>query len=150
MSDYLSCMAFKNKFVLSTNFEISQEEIIKRNKLQFEKVDVTYNCVWKPTDDIKIDQPFVIVPIKNNYKLLEYTLTNFKNHNFFDHVNIILVDDRSSENIEAACEGYNISYLRIDNSKGFNFSMLNNIAALVSYNLGAKEIILWNSDLKIQ
>jgi GT2 family glycosyltransferase len=44
---------------------------------------------------------------------------------------------------------YPVSFLKTYNDVGFNFSMLNNIAASVCHKIGAKRIILWNSDLWI-
>ena len=147
MSDYLSCSAFSEEFILIPEFKIVQEEIIQTNKSQFEKKEVVYNCVWRPSKFCDVKLPFVVIPIRNNIELIKHTFENFKSHDFFGHCNIILVDDRSEENLEDVSTQYGVNYLRVDNSKGFNFSMLNNIAALIAHKLGGKELILWNSDL---
>jgi GT2 family glycosyltransferase len=60
--------------------------------------------------------------------------------------NIILIDDRSEVRLQSYLPK-TFSYLRIDNDKGFNFSMLNNIAAKLCFDLGCSEMVLWNSDL---
>ena len=89
------------------------------------------------------------MPIRDNSKLLRFTLSNFKKSNFFRYVNLIVVDDRSDEDLYSICKEYNTNYLKVDNDKGFSFSMLNNIASFVSHKLGAQKVVFWNSDLWI-
>ena len=150
MKDYFSCNFFNSDFKISSKFEVLQDEIVYVGGKHFKKIANTYRCQWVPNEGIRKELPFVLIPIKNNSNLIKYVFTNFKNNKFYDFCNIILIDDRSKENLQKIAKQFNVSYLRIDNNKGFNFSMLNNIAALVSHKLGAKEIVLWNSDLWLE
>lgn len=149
MKSYYSFDFNRDGFVLGDTFDIVQKEIkLKKemagSKSSFEILDVTYKCTWK---EKKFDnkKPTIIIPTKNMSKLLSKTILNLKNNDVFDICNIIIVDDNSTEDIESistAC-----CYLRIENDKGFNFSMLNNIACLICSKKGSKEVIFWNNDL---
>ena len=150
MESYFKCSLFKNKnFSLKDEFDFVQEEILHSEGNKFSKIEVQYKCKWDQKRDVDKSLPFAIIPIKDNLKLLEYTVSNFEKNNFLDFVNLIVVDDRSEEDIKSFCGDKNINYLRVDNEKGFNFSMLNNIASLVAHKLGGKQVIFWNSDLWI-
>ena len=153
MKLYYRCNLFEQEnFELKNCFEVFQNVLIwnsdKRltnGKVSFNKKEIKYFCRWRKQEDWDSQRPTIIIPTKDNIRLIEKTIQNLKQNNLLSHCNVILVDDRSSEDIEGLCG--EISYLRIDNDFGFNFSMLNNIAAKISHSLGNKEIILWNSDL---
>lgn len=141
---------FKNYLNINlNNFTIEQEEILLKNKTNlnlFLKEKISYECsftqiYWKNK------KPVILIPIRNNSKLLLYTIKNLLDNNINLNNNIIIIDDRSSEDLKSIVLENNLNYLRIDNKKGFNFSMLNNIGALIGLKLKSKEIILWNSDL---
>tara|TARA_R110002110_G_scaffold173488_1_gene376412 strand:- start:276 stop:1109 length:834 start_codon:yes stop_codon:yes gene_type:complete len=89
------------------------------------------------------------MPIRDNPDLLNYTLNNFKDSGLTKLTNIIVVDDRSTALLEEICTSFKVNYLRIDNKKGFNFSMLNNIPSYLVKKLGGKIVLFWNSDLWI-
>lgn len=153
MKLFFNCSLFEqDNFNLTNNFVVNQNELLLKNTLSeknhvFEKELISYDCNWIKNSDWSSDKPTIIIPIKDNLKLLSKTIKNLIEYNINKICNIIIVDDRSKENIKQETINNNLSYLRVDNKKGFNFSMLNNIAAFIAYKLGAKEIILWNSDL---
>jgi len=153
MKSYYNCSLFENKnFEITDSFIINQEEILLKNALtnnnfSFNKILVEYKCRWIKQLNWNSDLPTVIIPIKDNLELLQKTLINLNEHEITKMCNVIVVDDRSKNDIKNIVLNNNLSYLRVDNEKGFNFSMLNNIAAFLTYKLGGKEIILWNSDL---
>jgi len=148
---FCECNFFSEKFNESLNFKLNQKELVVKkyndNKASFEKKDVEYRCIWKKQPQWNDLFPTLIIPIRNNTKLLSITVENLKKNGITRKANIIIVDDRSEEGVEKIVLDNNLSYLRVDNEKGFNFSMLNNIAAKICYTMGVKEIVLWNSDL---
>jgi len=148
---FCECNFFSEKFDQSQNFKLNQKELIMKKysgeKASFEKRDVEYRCIWKKQKKWDNSLPTLIIPIRNNLKLLSITVENLKNNGIIQKSNIIIVDDRSEEEVEKIVLDNDLSYLRVDNDKGFNFSMLNNVAAKICHTLGIKEIILWNSDL---
>lgn len=153
MKSFYNCSLFENQqFEITENFTIQQEELLLKNALSnnnysFDKVLVNYECKWQKQKNWQNNVPTIIIPIKDNTDLLEKTAKNLISYNINKMCNVIIVDDRSIKDIKNIALTNNFSYLRVDNKKGFNFSMLNNIAAFISYKLGGKEIILWNSDL---
>lgn len=153
MKSFYSCSLFENtQFQITQKFTVQQQELLLKNALSnnnysFDKILVDYKCVWNKQNDWESNRPTVIIPIKDNLELLQKTAYNLIEYSINKICNIIIVDDRSTKDIKSIAINSNFSYLRVDNKKGFNFSMLNNIAAFVVYKLGGKEIILWNSDL---
>lgn len=149
-SSYYKCNLFEQKINNLEKFSFIQEEIVLKDTSKqnvFEKINVEYTCHFK-INNVQLGQkPVGIICIKDNSKLLEFTLNNLQQHQIFDAVDFIIVDDRSTENLQEITKKFPVAYLRIDNSKGFNFSNLNNIAAKIAHEYSCKEIILWNSDL---
>lgn len=152
LSSYYRCSLFNQSISNLYSFSFVQEELLLKNtnnKNAFSKVSVEYVC--KFVSKYKLgSKPVAIIPIKDNPELLSYTLENIKKYNIFDSLDFIVVDDRSTENIENICRSYPVSYLRVDNKKGFNFSTLNNIAAKIAHDAGCKLIVFWNSDLWVE
>ena len=152
-TDFLFKFDFKkyNDLDLSKPFFILQKEAVVADETNTSIVDiydVEYACLFLKQEDWDVNKPTIIIPIKDDVTLLSATLSNLTKNKVKDLCNIIVVDDRSgSYKIKILTEGFNLSYLRVDNPKGFNFSMLNNIAALASKITGTQELILWNSDL---
>ncbi|MHA2217302.1 MAG: glycosyltransferase family 2 protein [Candidatus Hodarchaeales archaeon] len=152
MKLFFKCNLFEDEtFVANDKFIITQNELImssvvNKTDVSFKKKLVEYQCDWFKQDDWST-RPTILIPIKDNLDLLTYTISNLKEHKIDTHCNIIVIDDRSSENIKDTVINNGLSYLRVDNEKGFNFSMLNNIPAKICYDLGIETIILWNSDL---
>lgn len=153
MSSFYKCSFFEQPKVESLDsFLVNQQElvmneILQDNKISFVVKNVTYTCSFHQQKNFNNQIPTILIPIKDNSSLLEYTLLNLKETNVVKHANVIVIDDRSEEDLENIVIKNGFSYLRIDNEKGFNFSMLNNIAAKLCNDMGVKEIILWNSDL---
>lgn len=150
MKSYYNCNFFDSKFI-DNCFEVTQDvlvfdSILKNEKLKFFKKQLIYKCEFNLSKEIDKEKPVVIIPIRDNRNLLEFTLKNLVENDILNHCNIVIVDDRSKEKISTYI-GEKFSILRIDTDSGFNFSMLNNIPAKIFYDLGFKEIILWNSDL---
>ena len=119
----------------------------KKRKLSFLQKEVKYTCSFVKSKSFNKEMPTIIIPIRDNPDLLSYTIKNIDINNIKSRANIFVVDDRSKEDIKTIAESNDCSYLRVDNEKGFNFSMLNNIAAYICEKLGNNTIILWNSDL---
>lgn len=153
MSSFYRCSFFQESNIRSyDNFIVTQEEIIMNqlldnNKISFNKLNVSYQCSFIKQKNFDSQKPTLLIPIKDNSSLLKYTIENLISTKIVDHCNTIIIDDRSEEDLKSIVIQKNLSYLRVDNKKGFNFSMLNNIAAKICSDLGVKEIILWNSDL---
>lgn len=151
MSSYYKCELFNQKISDYNNFSFIQEEIFLKEynekNCTFEKNKILYKCSFEEKDNFNWNMPIGIICIKDNIDLLAYTLNNLKINNVYEYVSFIVVDDRSVQDIKSVCENYPVSYLRVDNEKGFNFSILNNIAAKIALDRGSKDIILWNSDL---
>lgn len=153
MSSFYKCTFFeKTKLENVESFVVEQEElvmneILDNNRISFSKNNVLYRCSFIKQDDFEPQKPTVLIPIKDNSNLLEYTINNLKDTKVLEHANVIVIDDRSEDDIKTLVVKNKLSYLRVDNEKGFNFSMLNNIAAKLCLDLESTEIILWNSDL---
>ena len=122
-----------------------------RSQAKFNQVEVEYKCTFtKQKSDFDNTKPFIIIPSRNNLDLIEYTLNNLFINNIDEICNIMVVDDRSTDNYSTLLKYSGLSLLRVDNEKGFNFSMLCNIGAYVAHKLGCSEIILWNNDLWVE
>lgn len=154
MKLYCECNLFLNKeFEIKHQFSVTQQELVltsineRTAETRFTKQSIEYKCQWTMQPDFDVSRPTIIMPIRDYSELLSKTVSNMKQNNVLNYCNFIVVDDRSTEPLRNLVKDY--SYLRIDNDKGFNFSMLNNIAAFLVYRLGGKEIILWSSDVYI-
>lgn len=153
MSSFYKCSLFlEPKIKQFENFCVKQEEILMNEMLNNERISfikmlVSYHCSFLKQEDFDPEKPTLLIPIKDNSELLTYTLNNLIENEVSRYTNIIVIDDRSEKSLNNVALEKKISYLRVDTDKGFNFSMLNNIAAKLCFDLGGNEIILWNSDL---
>ena len=158
MNNLFKCEIFdQEEFIPLDNFEFIQSElkvdgqiinnITKNSNLKFRNQKIKYKCQWQCQENWDSKKPTILIPIRDNVKLINMTMDNLKEKEIVNLCNIIVIDDRSTENIESSVIKNGLSYLRVDHDHGFNFSMLNNIAAKISHSLGTKTIILWNSDL---
>jgi len=151
MSSYYKCQLFNQEIKDYTNFSFIQDELLLKNfngsSSSFEKLNIEYKCSFEEYGQADWTKPTGIICIKDNVELLKFTLENLKQYNVYKYVNFIIVDDRSINDIKIICKEYPVSYLRVDNQKGFNFSSLNNIAAKIAHDKKSEQIILWNSDL---
>lgn len=148
MKDFFTCNAFSKEFEIKNKFSIFQDHLHPVKQYELKPVNTEFKCQWYQKT-INKKKPFVVIPIRNCSNLLEYTLENFYKNNMFEHANVIVVDDRSDEDLKTIVDKYPVSFLKTEYNVNFNFSMLNNIAALLSYSLGGDTLILWNSDLWI-
>lgn len=152
-SSFYECSFFQSsKLSNLDSFVVKQDEIImdsvlEGGKVSFIKKNITYRCSFKKQKDFSSSRPTILIPTKDNSELLKYTIANLQKTNVVKHANVLIIDDRSGEDLRSIVQKNNLSYLRVDNDKGFNFSMLNNIAAKLCSDLGNDTIILWNSDL---
>ena len=163
--EFFQCNLFEEgqweDFKFSKGFEVKQQEI-KINQQQANEVSaetgqhhtrvadylgIKYMCSFQLSNLFEKDKPQIILCVRDNCELLEYTLNNLTEYKIFEHANVTIVDDRSERNIKLVSDKFECSYLRVDNDKGFNFSMLNNIAAYIYRQLECDTIVLWNSDL---
>ena len=147
------CNLFEDKnFIVKKEFNFLQKETIFNKVLptgqsSFTQEFIEYHCQWEKAKNFNKKLPALIICIKDLKDLLCYTLDNLYDNKVHLQSNIIIVDDRSSEDIHEIATGRGCSYLRVDNNKGFNFSMLNNIPAFIVNKLGCNVAVFWNSDL---
>jgi len=155
-SSFFECELFKQNIdVFANEFTVKQKELlldeIIGSQAKFKSVDVDYRCKFTFAKEFfDKTKPFIVIPSRNNIELIKYTLNNLFENKIQQICNIMIVDDRSTDDYEQLLKQFNISLLRIDNQKGFNFSMLCNIGAYVADKLGCQEIILWNNDLWVE
>ncbi|SVD96420.1 uncharacterized protein METZ01_LOCUS449274, partial [marine metagenome] len=148
-SKHIRCSSFtKSGFKIGDTFVINQEELFLTNDFVSTK-NINYFCSLKKRKSKVRRQYLAMLPVRNNSELLKFTLSNLFSNNFFKYSDLLLIDDRSEEDIYAIVKEYDVTYLKISNDKGFNFSMLNNIGALIAKEMGYEWIMLWNSDLWI-
>jgi len=152
VSSYFNCSIFEKAIELASPFSFVQQElcfdpsISSTKEASFRVRDVEYTCKFEKRN-FTPEKPTVLIPIKDQSKLLKVTINNLKENQVSELANILIIDDRSDDDLTTICENENVSYLRVDNEQGFNFSVLNNIAAKICSDLGNKTIVLWNSDL---
>lgn len=152
MKSFYECSLFSEEKDVEENFLVSQKELLLKEQVslenyKFESINVSYRCSWFQQDNWNSSLPTLLIPTKDNRGLVEYTFKNLKDKGMLEICNVILIDDRSTEDLKGVSDTFGVSYLRVDNDKGFNFSMLNNIAAWICHKKGVENIVLWNSDL---
>jgi GT2 family glycosyltransferase len=159
LKQFFECNLFSSKTELETpEFIITQNELFFQTKTSgaseegLKAFKVEYRGSFKMRKDPSLlKTTFVAIPSRNHIELIDYTLSNLISKGAGDHCEIILIDDRSTEDYRPLIEKHGIvSYLRVENHRGFNFSMLCNIAAKIVSQLGGNEIILWNNDLWLE
>jgi GT2 family glycosyltransferase len=151
---FFRCSLFDTKINDLTEFSFLQEELLfsrflENKKASYQKIDVEYK-VKTQLNNLDPKKIPLILPIRGMEDLLAFTLSNLVENGAFEVCNIIVVDDRTPTPLSAVLDSFedlDISYIRIDNEKGFNYSNLANIAAYTMSNMGFDEIIFWNSDM---
>lgn len=154
---FFECSLFKEDLdIMSGPFSVKQKELLLNNvvgqQAKFGQVDVEYKCkfIFQESGFNK-QNPLIIIPSRNNVELIKYTINNLLENKVDQICNIMVVDDRSTDDyVSALKDKKQISYLRVDNEKGFNFSMLCNIGAYIASKLEYSEVILWNNDLWVE
>ena len=124
------------------------DDVLRHGRVRFEKVEVPYTARFDLTE-LDSNRPAVIIPTRDHLPMLQLTLANLAQNEVFEHGDVIVVDDRSIHGGEVLtlCRQHGVSCVRVENPVGFNFSMLNNIAAHLAFQMGKKELVLWNNDL---
>jgi GT2 family glycosyltransferase len=91
----------------------------------------------------------IVICSKDNAHILDYTLKILEQYHIRDNYDILLVDDRSiSNDILSLSDKYNTSYIHIENDANiFNYSNINNIAALYAQRYNKELILFYNNDL---
>lgn len=181
--EYFQCTALRSGWVKEyieqgKNSFIVNQEVLQLNKA--EEVDdetqpsgkrihteygiytTTYHCDFVKSDNFNSEKPTILLCIKDNLKLLTYTLDNLREHGVDDEANVMIIEDGNGKHpkldldnnplieqtdIQRLTLERKYSYLSMTYGNGFNFSMLNNVGAAVADGLGCKEVVLWNSDL---
>lgn len=151
---FFKCSLFNEKSLDVSRFSFIQEELLfsrflENKKASYQKIDVEYK-VTTELSDLNSSKIPLILPIRGMEELLVYTLSNLIENETHKHCNIVIVDDRSPvplTNIIDKFKDVELSYIRVDNEKGFNYSSLANIAAYVMSKEGFNEVIFWNSDM---
>ena len=150
MKLFYECNLFNEKIDNLSNFSFTQNELefkkTKNTKLYFSKNKVSYK-VTSDISNLKKNKDCLIIPVRDNIELLNFTLDNLKKFKILNNFNVIVVDDRSTIDLSSLVKNFKCCYVRVDYEKTFNFSMLNNIAAYICHKNKIENIILWNSDL---
>jgi hypothetical protein len=109
-----------------------------------------YNVTFTDLDKIDKEKIPLLLPIKDNQELLEFTLSNLSSNKVMSVANVTVLDDRSEDpdSMHELCRKYGAIYTRIEyDTPYFNFSMLNNIGAYLYNKLNFSEVVFWNADL---
>ena len=116
-----------------TNVHNEEQKKIISNHLRRKKIDATVNQGIIP-NTLKIvyadeNQPLVsiIIPTKNNHKILQRCIESLENNTTYKNWEIIIIDNNSTKN--KTKEYYkSLPYKIISFSEPFNFSKMNNLA----------------------
>jgi len=158
LQSFFKCKFIGNENTHDESFTVDQREIVlveilEDGRHKYDVQDVAYKCQWTKGslwDNSDIDSGVcVIIPIRDDHKLLNYTLDNLREMKVLETAKVIVVDDRSKDDgVKVSSMEHGCSYLRVDNDKGFNFSMLCNLGASAAHAFGDfSEVLMWNSDL---
>ena len=108
-----------------------------------------YTFTFK-SDIKKSDKLPVLMPTKDHLSLLKHNLEILKSCGVIEDIQLIIIDDRSTEDVCGFCSSNDLGYIRIDNDYGFNYSVNMNIGAWFLYNLGFETCMFLNNDCYIQ
>ena len=119
MKLFYECNFFEEKFQEKKVFTVEQNELILREqvsqeKFSFDKLKVKYFCHWHKQSDWETTRPTVLIPIKDHPELIAKTIRNLKEKNVTNLCNVIIIDDRSTADIESIVARNGLSYLRVD------------------------------------
>ena len=101
------------------------------------------------SDIKKSDKLPVFMPTKDYLPLLKHNFKILKSSGVIEDIQLIIVDDRSTEDICGFCSSNGLGYIRIDNDYGFNYSVNMNIGAWLLHNLGFHTCMFLNNDCYI-
>lgn len=121
---------------------------IENNKINFLRYQETVKYQLIKNKFNSNHDTSIIICSKNQSKILKHTLEKLKLFQANKKYDILLIDDRSTEDLVSISNEYNVSYLRIDNELDkFNYSMLNNIGACYAKAFGKKTLVFFNNDM---
>jgi GT2 family glycosyltransferase len=127
-----------NKLALSNHLKrMNIHAIVKPGIIQ-NTFRINYTLQENPTVSI-------IIPTKNNYKILKRCIDSIKKKTNYKNIEIIIVDN-SSTDIPTKNYYSSLSHKIIDYSENFNFSKMNNLAVKSS---SGKLLLFLNDDTKI-
>lgn len=90
----------------------------------------------------------LLICSKDQSRILKYSLDQLRSFGIDKKYDILLIDDRSKEDILSISDEYGVSYLRIDNQLDkFNYSLLNNIGSCYAKAFNKKTLIFFNNDM---
>ena len=111
---YYKCSLFDQKINNYSNFSFLQKELCLNSESdtsKFKIVDVEYKCSFDNFDDLDNKKPAILIPIKDNIDLIDYTLSNLFTNKINEIANIIVIDDRSKTDIRKVCKKYYVMYV---------------------------------------
>lgn len=149
MKSFYNCSLFQEDRTESSYFFVQEElKFNKQNnsKLHFSKKLIEYK-VNTDLFNLKEGKDTIIIPTRDGKDILNHILAKMISYDLHTKYNIIIIDDRSKEDIKKIATNFNTCYIRVDNNRGFNFSMLNNIGFYACRNKGIKNVIMWNNDV---
>lgn len=87
-----------------------------------------------------------LIPAHNSIDLLDHCFSIMEESKCTDLVYPIVIDDRSTEDVESFCEDHNYGYIRIDHEGSFNYSLNMNTAVDILNNLDYTTALFMNND----
>jgi GT2 family glycosyltransferase len=98
--------------------------------------------------DINLDERIsALIPTHNATDLLAHSFDIMNKAGCLDLISPIVIDDRSTENVETVCAKYGFGYIRIDHDLSFNYSVNMNIGAKILSEAFAETAIFLNNDV---
>lgn len=88
-----------------------------------------------------------LIPTHNATELLVHSFDIMKGAGCLDLIYPIVIDDRSTEDIEHTCNEYGFGYIRIDHDQSFNYSVNMNIGAEILREASVETSIFLNNDV---
>lgn len=155
LEKYFRTILFSEEFDVEdiNNFSFKQPRLLfddyaENGGLRFEPEVNDYQISFIKSESFDLEKIPLMIPIRNMPDLLEYTIKNLLTNKADEITNIVVIDDRSNEQIKMICDKFEqISYIRCDYDSGFNYAMLTNIGSYIMHYHGFKEVIFWNSDM---
>jgi GT2 family glycosyltransferase len=148
-SAFFKCQAFQSGWAGGDYFACVQNELMWSNPDGVSAIANTYRAGMRRGRAVGgTRESVLIIPSRDGLSLIDFTLRNLIAAGVADRCDIVVVDDRSTDDYGILLERFPVvSVLRVDNSRGFNFSMLCNLAVWFEWQRGVREVVFWNNDL---
>lgn len=148
-SAFFECQAFRSDWVGGDHFVCVQNELMWSNAEGVSAIANTYRAAMRRGRAVGgTREAVLIIPSRDGLSLIDFTLRNLIAAGVAERCDIVVVDDRSTDDYGILLERFPVvSVLRVDNPRGFNFSMLCNLAVWFEWRRGVREVVLWNNDL---